>query len=388
MTLKINKEKLCALTICLELLLPVCKYCVIQSIPNLYQYNDISNTIISIMLMPLVLISMYFSLENINFFIKVLFGFSIPVLYTITFYSSNSTNLLAVLPRILTVSIPMLCVSRNIKNADILFSYLYKISHLEILFIIFMQLNIFRYGNVGAYDNTYSMSLGYYSIVPIGILFCSYLEKNRRIDLLMCFIGITIVFISGSRGPLLSIALLTTFAYCKNRKITYKQIFLLFFISIILLALILFFQDIIDFLIKIFDSQGISSRTLIYLKYGNVTSLDSRREIQQNIFKYINDIDVFGNGVLWQNRMHNIFIETIYSFGFIIGILLNIILVFIFFKTYFGRFEKKQYFLLVVFASYSYVDAMLNLTVLGKDIFWIFLGLFISFYKKSIKKEV
>lgn len=376
--IKIKSESVLSLTIGLELLLPACKYCVLQSIPGLSTYNTSLNEIISLILLPFILISFYFARKEIKFIFASFILFIIPIIWTFVFFEDNSGNLIEVLPKLLTVSYPMLCISYAINDYRRLFKTLIYASRIILIFAIFMQINIFIYGNVGAYDNTYSMSLGYYCVVPLGILLCNYSEMKSKIDYFLFISGILIILITGSRGPILSIGIVILYLYLKFNKLTRRNLIITIIILFSIVLGIVYFTQIIDFLINLLDSYNISSRTLIYIKYGEIASLDSRIDLQTDILNGISNIGVFGNGVLSQNRLHNIFLENLFSFGYIIGAIFDASLIFIVFILLFRKFERIESYLLITFLSYAIVDACLNLTVLGKDIFWIFLGLFFA----------
>lgn len=376
--IKINSESIFSLTIGLELLLPACKYCVLQSIPGLSVYNTSLNGLISLILMPFILISFYFARKELKFILFSFILFIIPIIYTFIFFPDNCNNLIEVLPKLLTVSYPMLCISYAINDYKKLFNTLINVSRIILIFAVYMQINIFIYGNVGSYDNTYSMSLGYYCVVPIGILLCNYREMKSKIDFVLFLSGIMIIFIMGSRGPLLSICIVILYLYLRFHKLTKRKFIITLIISFCIILGIIYFNQILDFMIDLLESYNVSSRTLIYIKYGEIASLDSRIDLQADILKGISNIGVFGNGVLSQNRLHNIFLENLFSYGYIIGLFFDISLVIIVLVSFFRKFEKIKCYLIIVFLSYAIVDASLNLTVLGKDIFWIFIGLFFA----------
>lgn len=389
MKLKINFQKLFIISIFLEILIPACKFCILQAVPGMFIFNDIANIITSILLFPFILISLLSMLKSNKFIYISFLCFIIPVMFTYLLYPENSDNLSEVIFRLFTVSFPMFCISYCIDDWKELFDWLYKASKIIALCAIFMQINIAIFGNVGSYDNVYSISFGYYCIIPFGIITYNYYISKKSNDLIFIVLIFIIVLISGSRGPLISMFMIFGHIYLIDTKLSSKKI-IIFIIGIILIMIcFLYLNEIINFLIGLLNKFDLSSRTLDYIKYGMLSSTSSRDNLRSEILNNVSNIGVLGNGVLSQNRLHSIFLENIFSFG-ILSIPINLGIVFACLKSFFLKHADKYHrYLLLIFLSYAIVDACLNLTVLGKDMFWIFLGLFLSIYRtKSVKQMV
>lgn len=387
MKIKINTQKLFILTIVLEIMIPACKFCILQSIPGLSGYNNGANMITSLVLFPLIAISLFYVARKSIFIYASFLCFVIPVICTYLFFSSNSENLTEVLLRLFTVSFPMLCVSYYIDDWEEFFIRLYRASRIIVICAVIMQINIFVFGNVGAYDNEYSISLGYYCIVPFGSILYNYYLSKKKTDIAFSIILFLVVFISGSRGPLVSMALLFVYLYFFETKITAKKILFFIFFIFFIFFVFLFQTEIINSLIDLLSKFGISSRTLNYMKNGMLSSTLSRDNLRSDILSNVSSIGIMGNGVLSQNRLHNIFLENVFSFG-ILSVPINIFIIYATIKSFFlKRYDRYHRYLIVIFLSYAIVDACLNLTVLGKDMFWIFLGLFLSIYRTGKLNE-
>ena len=85
----------------------------------------------------------------------------------------------------------------------------------------------------------------------------------------------------------------------------------------------------------------------------------------------------FGIGFMGDLTTHNILVENLLWFGWLFGSLINIFLIYKVIRTVFIKMFKhnKLSCLILIFFSYAIPDALLNLTVWGKDMFWIYLAL-------------
>jgi len=132
----------------------------------------------------------------------------------------------------------------------------------------------------------------------------------------------------------------------------------------------------------------ISSRTLESIINGSILQLSDRDVIIEEMILIINNNPLFGIGLLGDLRSHNILVENVLFYGYPIGLFLNFFLIVILFLVI-KLYDNSHYSrFLIVLMSYAIIDSLLNLTIIGKDIFWIFLGLSINYvYSKVVKNK-
>ena len=128
---------------------------------------------------------------------------------------------------------------------------------------------------------------------------------------------------------------------------------------------------------------NINSRTLRLLLIGKLSSLSNRDLIASEILKIISDNAAFGIGFLGDLRSHNIGLETFLFYGVVVGTTLLLLLLYIIIKSILFKSNRTLALLIIIFFSYAIPDAFLNLTVWGKDMFWIYMGLSLSTFRRS-----
>ena len=85
---------------------------------------------------------------------------------------------------------------------------------------------------------------------------------------------------------------------------------------------------------------------------------------------------------------HNILLENPLWFGWIVGFILDFTFLYIIFVIIVKvKIDSKMGIVILLIASYAIPDALLNLTIWGKDYFWVMCGLLIAQgYLPRIKK--
>ena len=136
-------------------------------------------------------------------------------------------------------------------------------------------------------------------------------------------------------------------------------------------------DDIFVWINSILQSHGINSRFISYFISGRLTWNSGRDILQEPVVELIKKNPIFGIGMLGDFRSHNIFLENILFYGIPMGICLSIIIVYEWLKIFVVKQDEKKRMMMVLFI-YSFIDSLLNLTVLGKDMFWIYLGFALS----------
>lgn len=146
----------------------------------------------------------------------------------------------------------------------------------------------------------------------------------------MSLIGITMIVLGGSRGPLLCIAIFVA-VYLIMRIADEKLIIKLVMAAVIgILGLIVYsnFNHIINIITNIMEQIGFTSRTLMMLLEGNVADDNGRQRIWNAAIQMIKD-NPLGYGALGTRHIiynyhdvghcHQIFLEILVDFGVIIG---------------------------------------------------------------------
>ena len=167
------------------------------------------------------------------------------------------------------------------------------------------------------------MGLGYACITCVMMLLWSFVEKKKVADLIGAIGLLALIFLYGSRGPLVGIVLFAVYFgiryfHKKGQDIVCVLMF------IVMVVFVVSFRDIMNLINQALVGIGITSRS-IYLLANQSLSYDAGRsdiwdviiaEIQKNPFR-IRGINA--EYAISGTYAHNMIIELIYQFGIIIG---------------------------------------------------------------------
>lgn len=374
-----------------EITITAIKFFIVQSIPGLYEYNFIANIIISIILLLFLVPSFLSTLREKRNFVPLSLFFLLIVLITqILMFPENMDSLIPYIPKILGMSYGCFLMATCLIQYNVFYDKMIRFSRLIILFGIFKFVATEFYGVKGIEKLDYNMSFGFFLVVP-GLFVFSNLKYKKIHDLMLFISTLVMVFILGSRGSILAILLGCIFIGINQIKIKKLEDMLIYVsLSFLTLVTLINIKNIAMFVYQILKSYNINSRFLTMLLFGDITSTTNRDILQQNIINLISENPVLGNGILSDLSSHNIFLEVFLFFGIPLGLVISVIILIEFMKPLFETNKTKKT-LLIIFGAYALVDSMFNLTVLGKDIFWIYIGLAsttkITFGRKYINES-
>lgn len=240
------------------------------------------------------------------------------------------------LPVVLPSLLCLLCV----RSYEVFEKVLYRVSWLSALVTVFYIISFLR----GAFVfSSYNMSFSYACLLPMVSL---YLHKKPW-DLAVVAVMYLSVLAIGSRGAALYFLLFIVMDLFQNKS-KWRWIVLSMMIAFVLF---------LPFLGNIFESMGISSRTLNMYLNGDLTNDSGRGNIQQYFWNKLWRNPLFGIGV-WGDRTldgtaycHNVLLEICLDFGLLLGPILLLWLTIKFIKVYFETSKRKRNQLLGYFSA-------------------------------------
>ena len=239
-----------------------------------------------------------------------------------------------------------------------------------------------------------------YSILPLCILSLYFSLKCKKTKYIVSFIiSILIIIGVGSRGPLLCI-LAFFILYLMNN---FNKNKILIFVFIIISAVLIFnYNAILDGLIEICQKYEINSRTIYKIKNGTIKDDNGRIDIQKSAIEQLNDSPFFGTGIgverikinnevmrkdIGSSYPHNFIIEIVTQYGYIIGSLIIIYLIYLFIKTLLQSNIKEKEFIIILF-SVEIVRLMLSSSYLRSPLFFLWLGSIVNIvYRRRVNEE-
>ena len=219
----------------------------------------------------------------------------------------------------------------NAKKAMKISAYIMLIYYLYILIDAIKRgywINTDFKGNIIKMD--YDLTFGYNVLLFTLISLSEFLKNKKLVDILYFVLGIGLIFLGGSRGPLLGIMIyvfmkiITSINVLRNNKQFLKLFITLGSLLIISLLIYIYWDMFISFLIR----TNPNSRTLNMLIDGNIITDNGRNRIWRAAIDMIKR-NPFGYGMMGTRHViyyfhdvghpHQIFLEILVDFGVVIG---------------------------------------------------------------------
>lgn len=187
----------------------------------------------------------------------------------------------------------------------------------------------------------YNLGFGY-DVLMLFVLFSiiGKQEKNKWYYALSA-VALVCILVAGSRGPLVGVALVVMVHitdWIRDRS-ALQRFILTASAAIILIFLIMYMDLIMMGLGHLLQSMGVSSRTVTMLASGNYSSDNGRARLYEIAIELIKSGGPFGNGVygdryeiarkttMWIGYCHNVLLEILVDYGYLMGSILVILLV-------------------------------------------------------------
>ena len=240
------------------------------------------------------------------------------------------------------------------------------------------------------------MTFSYNLLLPTTFVLLLCIKEFRVYRAVVAILGVGLIFVAGCRGALLGVVispLIYIFFFGKLEKnIKCRTTILL----IAFLLVVLFFYDpILQAVSSKLTSIGLNSRTLEMLLNSTITDDSSRGQILQNA---MSQIGFLGYG-LWGDRVilngiypHNIIVEILIDYGWILGSGLLILMTTILIRGFIKAGTSKSVVMCALFSS-GIVRLLLSGSYLGQEpAFYVLISLCLSehgdTYNKTIAKTM
>lgn len=335
---------------------------------------DFASSFLTGMDIVLCVVALPYILKHIhaNDFIYLLLFIAIFIFSVLSSLNSGHDFLIDSADRIFLLCLPLYLLGVTVK-ADKYSNWLYLFS---LLCLVAHTLFIYLFHDNERFMGGVSRSMvGAYAILPYVCLVWYFALKRGGVLRYLLSIFTTILLLSmGTRGPvfcLLAFFVLYIFFLAEKK----KSYLALIGIIVIVIAINLFGDQIFSFLSSLFGQFGMSSRALDYFVEGGTDITESsdneRRWIIAEIMKVVNDNPLAFRGFA-ADRLdeiayaHNVIFEFLISYGVIIGPVLFVSLVILFYKGLKSSsciFNKAFLSILIccyfvkLFMSGSYIDS-------------------------------
>ena len=325
-----------------HLFLLLCKNMLVSTIPAIANINSAINSAVTVLLFALYLKIFVFdggyrrlTKKGFLFLLFVVMFLFISFCFDQRLFVSNVfpySYVQSEFVKFLTYSLPMFLVMLIIRDYRPLTEYLFKYSYILFIFAtvgivgsIFFPNN--HYANAASYSMSFGNAVLLYTMIAI-------LKFHRKYNFMVFFCGclsIVYILLNGSRGPLVSIALMIVYLFVFKAKKRKEKIIA----SIIVLFAFLFFvfyKEILQELVMLFQHFGLSSRTLIYATNNTMLYDSGRQAYYDVIYEALAKSPILGLGAFGGEALvgltHSLYIDIFANFGYFFGVLYIIYMVF------------------------------------------------------------
>lgn len=288
--------------------------------------------------------------------------------------------------------LPLLLSTSMLDDYNGLGNALYK--YVDVLYFVALVSFIISRTGLGissVSSEIYSMSYGNNVLLCFALLCMRYLDNKKRLDIIKMASLILFVVVDGSRGPLVSMAVMLLYVLIKIFR-SKKGIIILFVSFIGLVFAYLFSDNIINTVIDIFDHFGISSRTLILLKAGQIASHDSGRSwYHETLIKAINQSPILGIGAFGGEKTvsmsHSFYLDVFANFGYLFGALLLLIVGYSIIKLIIRHPNSAEAKMVLIYSFILFPRGFFDDNVWGVEHLWVIIGVLISASNHLMKND-
>lgn len=272
-----------------------------------------------------------------------------------------------------------------IKHAIFLDTFL-PIARIKLVLALIVQVIILIDPSRDVFAGDYQTAA--YSII-VGLVSTYYLAlRDKKIaDIVLSIMGTLVLMICGSRSIFISILffwIVYLFSHYNNRK---KVITLLI---IVLIFTLFSFQEIISPIVSIAESLGFSTHLTEALTQGSLFEDENRELLYAGFWGLIWQSPMgygimgdrylsYHTGLFWKPIYpHNIFLELMIDFGYVLGLFLCIALVYFIIRFLFFNENKKYTMTLLVLTCSSFMKLLFCSSFWTDQMFFMLLGALIA----------
>lgn len=288
----------------------------------------------------------------------IIFGVLYFISIALSIFRGDPINLIISGSAFLTFAwwIPVGVYSCSVSDPKVLYEVFlkgsYYLSAVLLIMFVFHPLNV--YGETG-----YNMYFGTTIIIPALFHLNEIIRKKKLFVLLFFIIELAAILIYANRGVLASILFLVMYVYFFRSKNVGKKVVSFVVIGLVALLLLVFQDQILNYLLAALEGFGIQSRTLSMMLGSSFMSDSSNRDLiwdqsihmieQRPLFgwglggefyemaRLSGDADIIDNSF----NAHNAFLQNFVNFGILGGLIASLI----FIKPYFGMRRIKDTYL-------------------------------------------
>ena len=303
-------------------------------------------------------------------------GYSRYLSFSLSDFSGNSFLVLFI------YALPAYLLIRRIRN----YSYLYK--YMVYFSYVVVSLSVFTYFCTNtAFAESY-MTLAYNMLLQTVVLLLHKPRKYKLLHYALAALGCFVIAVGGARGALLGLLIVAALMLFVSNYSAQKKVLLILLVVVLIIVSLSFYNEIVIAISGFLEHIGIKSRTfeLLFSKTAEI-SFDSGRSLLMT--KALQSITLVGRGlfadraILNGSYAHNLFIELLVHYGYIIGGMLCCYILWLIISALL-KTKKPEWRLIVMLIPNGFIMLMLsNSYLLQNPCFYALLGICINALHKT-----
>lgn len=241
-------------------------------------------------------------------------------------------------------ALPCYIFVRQLKSYECLHKLMKGFSYTVVAMSVFVF--FFAKGSTASQYMTFSYNM----LTQLLFLIAFKPKKHKFLHYTMICLGAFALIFGGARGAMVFLLVGCIILYLFNHKATVKSVLLMLTASFSVLMFAIFKSAILVFVGNLLTKLSIDSRNFSFLLGGNLLDNESRALIYKNA---IEDIGFFGKGVMGDRALlniypHNIFLELLIHFGYVLGLALCAALVALIVKAVLKRNRPELIYIILL----------------------------------------
>lgn len=291
--------------------------------------------------------------------------------YLFTSWMDYSTNPVYV---IFLYSLPGYIFMRKLKQYDYLILYMKYFSYI----VVCMSILVFLFSRDSAAAQY--MTFSYNMLTQLFFLIVYTPNKNRTVHYIIVACGIFVFLFGGARGATIALLIAGIMFYLLSHKLTSKTIGVIFLTTICVGFFIIFKKQILVAISELLEIFSLNSRTFYMLLNGEILSDSNRLELYQIAWENIGILGkgFMGDRVILKSYPHNLFLEILVQFGWIVGLIIWCFICYCIIGGLFKK-EKAEFVFICLLIPCGFIKLMMTGSYLNQEpAFYILMGLCIN----------
>lgn len=382
-----DPNKLISFVVAFQVIAQGCKNILVQGFPFLYGINDMLNMVImgGALVMYLYALLSTRQLNVPSRSVGILCFVGLTYLFTYTLCPQNARFIQPTILKTLVACFFTFLLVSKLTTFEYLQKYFTNGSYLITLSGVMYAGIISMIGHSTTSDwSTYSMSMSNVLLMSVLWQLNDLFENKRKMPLLASFIGMTVIFLYGSRNPFLAIVFFICIKILFNRDDNRSSsgFLKILFVSFVVVFLS-YFKEILIFLSTTLESLGLGSRTLYYLMNADTEDITTgRAEIHEKLWAVIFDNPIIGHGVAGDEAVidelaHSMYLSIFITYGLVLG---SIIILYLASMAAKGirRTTGLNHSIVVLYVCLVFPRSFTGGDIWSNDYLWFMLALIIS----------